>query len=78
MNFAAATIRNTILPKSSMRSFSKECKSDGCFYSFYKIGDKTALLTLDTDEKRVTVTGIAATVTGEEGSYNEQELREFS
>ena len=56
--------------------FFKECKSDGCFYSFYKIGDKTALLTLDTDEKG-TVTGIAATVTGEEGSYNEQELREF-
>lgn len=63
-------------PEIKYEEFFKECKSDGCFYSFYKIGDKTALLTLDTDEKG-TVTGIAATVTGEEGSYNEQELREF-
>lgn len=38
-------------PEIKYEEFFKECKSDGCFYSFYKIGDKTALLTLDTDEK---------------------------
>ncbi len=60
----------------SFKSFKKPNLLNQLIYSFYKIGDKTALLTLDTDEKG-TVTGIAATVTGEEGSYNEQELREF-
>ncbi|HAQ28333.1 MAG TPA: hypothetical protein DCQ76_00910, partial [Ruminococcaceae bacterium] len=63
-------------PEIKYDEFFKECKSDGCFYSFYKIDDKTALLTLDTDENG-TVTGIAATITGDENSYGEQELREF-
>lgn len=36
MNFAAATIRNTILPKSSMRSFSRNVKATAAFTAFTK------------------------------------------
>lgn len=58
------------------QSFFKEDKNDNCYYSFFDINGKTALVTIEVD-KKMTVTGISATITGDESSYTKEELQAF-